>query len=268
MKYRTTTYLTGTLFLMLTIFNCALGERFEEEFKKTIPLSQNGDFSLENVNGSIEVTSWDKAEVKIVARKSVRAGSQRDAERFMERLKIEITSESNRIKVVTEHPRRSGNSSFWDLFSSSKNIQFSVSYEIVVPRECSLDIHTTNGKIYIEKINGAVKARSTNGALNLVDINGDVTAKTTNGSIKAEILRIQPESEVELRTTNGRISVTLPENLHADITARTTNGSISTDFPLEIVGKYSSKKIAGTIGDGGGKIDLRTTNGSISINSR
>src|SRR5271168_1729527 len=41
-----------------------------ETFNKTYPLSEGGNFLLENVNGSVQVEGWDKEEVEVRAVKT------------------------------------------------------------------------------------------------------------------------------------------------------------------------------------------------------
>ena len=38
-----------------------------------------------------------------------------------------------------------------------------------------------------------------------------------------------------------------------------------TDFPLTIKGKFGKKSVAGTIGGGGGELNLETVNGGIKL---
>ena len=40
-----------------------------EKFEQSYPLSKNGNVSVSNVNGSIIVEAWDRAEVRLVATK-------------------------------------------------------------------------------------------------------------------------------------------------------------------------------------------------------
>ena len=70
---------------------------------------------------------------------------------------------------------------------------------------------------------------------------------------------------LDFSTTNGSITVTVPDGLNADITMRTVNGSVGSDFPMTVNGRISPRRIAATIGRGGMKIDLTTLNGSIDL---
>ena len=43
------------------------GNNVSEEFHRTVTLNANGRVSLENINGNVEITGWDKNEVQIEA---------------------------------------------------------------------------------------------------------------------------------------------------------------------------------------------------------
>ena len=43
------------------------------------------------------------------------------------------------------------------------------------------------------------------------------------------------------------------------------NGDITTDFPLTVQGRFSKRRISGTIGSGGRQLELETVNGGIEL---
>lgn len=72
--------------------------------------------------------------------------------------------------------------------------------------------------------------------------------------------------DVRVSTTNGGITVRLPEQINARVVAATTNSSIKSDFEVIAKGELSKKRIEGLIGSGDGPtIDLSTTNGGIRL---
>jgi DUF4097 and DUF4098 domain-containing protein YvlB len=71
--------------------------------------------------------------------------------------------------------------------------------------------------------------------------------------------------ELELATTNGGITVSLPAPAAFQLRAVTTNGSIRTDFPITVVGTFGLKMVSGTVGAGGRELKLATTNGGIEL---
>jgi DUF4097 and DUF4098 domain-containing protein YvlB len=64
---------------------------------------------------------------------------------------------------------------------------------------------------------------------------------------------------------NGGITIYLPSDFSAEVEAQTVNGDIETDFPLTVSGRFGMRRIRGTIGAGGRRIELETVNGSIRL---
>ncbi len=67
------------------------------------------------------------------------------------------------------------------------------------------------------------------------------------------------------RPSTASIDLTFPASLSAEVNAETVNGDIMSDFPLTITGRYSKRKLNGTIGGGGRELHLRTVNGDVMI---
>jgi DUF4097 and DUF4098 domain-containing protein YvlB len=69
---------------------------------------------------------------------------------------------------------------------------------------------------------------------------------------------------------SGSVTVSLPSGLDADVEASTVSGAITSDFPITVGGGsrrdgFSSRKLSGTIGRGGPRIELRTVSGAIHL---
>jgi len=148
----------------------------------------------------------------------------------------------------------------------------------------ALDARTSNGEIVVGNVQGEVKLSSTNGKLILEDVTGTAFAETSNGAIfclgvigivdletsngKIELVHPQPISASEsiaCRTSNGAIHLSLGQGSSFDLEADTSNGHVSTDFPVTASGKISSKRVSGKVGQGGPRVGLHSSNGSISI---
>jgi len=71
--------------------------------------------------------------------------------------------------------------------------------------------------------------------------------------------------DLRFNTVNGSVTVLLPAGANADVEAATVNGSLESDFPLTIQGRFSNRRMRGTIGDGGHLLKLETVNGSVTI---
>lgn len=201
-------------------------------------------------NGSIRIEGWDGREVRVEARVSARSRNDRAASELAE--EVEIRTAPGRIE--SDGPRTRGRESW------------SVDYRIQVPRGTHLELESTNGSVAVSDVRGEVDARTTNGSIRLEDVEGAIRARSTNGAIQASFARnaAGPTRDMELRTTNGSVTLALPEGLGARLDARTTNGGITTDFPILVEGRIG-RRLSGTIGEGGPEIRLATTNGAIRI---
>jgi DUF4097 and DUF4098 domain-containing protein YvlB len=86
-----------------------------------------------------------------------------------------------------------------------------------------------------------------------------------NGSITVAIDSLTTPGDIDLSTTNGSVTAQLPAALNADLDLETTNGKLTTDFDLPINGVRPRKHLTVTLGTGGRKLRLSTTNGSVTL---
>ncbi|HJT18746.1 MAG TPA: DUF4097 family beta strand repeat-containing protein [Thermoanaerobaculia bacterium] len=238
----------------------------EETFDRTFDVQPGTLFALQNTNGHVYVKAWDQPRVQVHAVKKVESRDADAAKKAMAALKIEASATPGSVHINTIYPKQNGGGIFdW---IAGTNVSLSVEYEVTVPASMNLTIDDTNGAIEISDVHGSHHVTTTNGHISLTRSGGDVDAETTNGAIKAELAEVTPGRNLRLETTNGRISVTLPKTVAARIDASTTNGSISSDLPVTAT-EVHNHVLRGTINGGGNaELRLRTTNGSISIESR
>ncbi len=258
MKQSSTTLLTALAAVLLFVAPGG-AKTLEEVFDQTYAFQPGDTLALGNTNGSVMIDTWDRSEIRVEAVKKVRHGDEDRAQEVMDKLLIEIEQSAGRIDIETRYPK------FGDHWLSGRNVSVNVEYTITLPKQADLDVYTVNGKVAVVGVRGRLDVRTTNGGIRIDDAGGTVQARTTNGGIDVELRQIDAGENLSFRTTNGSITISLPEEIHANLTARTTNGSIRTDFPVQVVGKMSRTRIEGEINGGGGKLDLKTTNGGIKI---
>ena len=100
-----------------------------------------------------------------------------------------------------------------------------------------------------------------------VESSESVQAETTNGDVNVKLSHV-PARGASYHSTNGDVTVTLPADASADIDASTTNGRITTDFSVAVRGSMSRRSLRGTIGHGGPKLSIETTNGDVRIQKK
>jgi len=255
------------LFSVLIFHQSIFASTARETFQKSINFSEGGFLSLSNSNGDVDIVSWDKDEVVIVAYKEVRAEDRDTAEEMIERLEIKIRESDNEIVVETYYPKGSSGNGFFGWIFGKGGTSFSVEYELKVPKKTDLNIFTSNGEVRVEEISGRLRLESTNGKISAKEISGLTRCKTTNGSIKVEFVEVGEGDEMTFKTTNGSIKLYLPEDYGADdVDLKTTNGNINSDFPMAgSSNRKSKKRFRGAISEGNRELSCLTTNGSIHL---
>lgn len=231
---------------------------YKEAFSKSAAFNPEGVVSLENVNGSVEVRTWDKAEILIEGEKSAKTE---------EELKlIDLTIDTSPAKTVVKVrlPKRSG----FGLFGG--NIRAAVRFKVTVPSQAVLErISSVNGSVTLEGMRGSVSAHTVNGSVTARDLGANAELKTVNGSIKAGFATLAAGQHLEFKTVNGGISVALPQNAGVALHASVVNGHVDCAFPIQLAaGRVGQRKLDGTIGDGRATLYAGTVNGSITLSSR
>ncbi|MCK5408410.1 MAG: DUF4097 family beta strand repeat protein [Candidatus Krumholzibacteria bacterium] len=202
------------------------------------------------VNGGITVEGWNKNEIRIRAKIKAWDRDEDDAREIMDEIEIKTSNET----IIAKGPKLRGSKRGW-----------AVSYEVMVPRKSNLDLETLNGGIGIEDVEGEIEAEAVNGGLRLSQLAGDVDVHTTNGGVSVELHGKKWNGRgLDASTTNGGVKVWIPEDYNAELETGTVNGSVDFDFPITVQGKIS-KKIKATLGDGGPKIRVTTTNGGVRL---
>lgn len=251
----------AAMFLMLTIA-AAAGE-LTETLDKTFDVKPGATVQLTNVNGRINVTSWDQPKVRVIALKRIEADND-NLKAAMKELRVDIQAKNGGLVVTTKQPKDSEGWAALFSWLAGDHVEAEVRYDITVPRSMNLDFENTNGAIEAKNLSGKIELETTNGRIEVERCSGTVDASTTNGSIEADLVRVTKGQPLHFETTNGRISVTLPKDLALDVDADTTNGSIKSDLPVA-TRSFDRNSLRGTINGGGTPLRLRTTNGGISI---
>lgn len=141
----------------------------------------------------------------------------------------------------------------------------SVSYHVYIPRQSNLEAVTRNGGVSAQMVEGTLEFRAMNGGISLDQVGGDVRAETTNGGVNARLGGTTWRGRgLDLRTTNGGVSLTIPRGYNARLETGTTNGGMSVDFPITVQGRIG-RHVETQLGSGGPLVRAITTNGGVRI---
>jgi Putative adhesin len=233
-----------------------------EEFHKVYPLSAQGRVEIENLNGPVHITGWDRDEIKVDAVKSAWT------KEHLDEVTIEIHADQNHIAIHTEYPRHDHTFNFGNGNNDDKerNNPASVEYTITVPRQARLDeIKLVNGRLDVQDVTGEVHASCVNGRIQARNLKGPVELNTVNGELDASLDQL-PSSEIKLSSVNGKLRVTLPSDAKAELKASTVSGNISDDFGLPVTQhQFVGRSLHGQLAEGGTLVKLSNVNGTIEI---
>lgn len=256
----------------------------EEEFHETYTVENGTEVEIHNVNGRIEVSSWDKDYVDVYALKR----TKRDRDE-LKRVSIEVTANSV-LEIKTKyHKYNPDEDNFFKRLSSRffpACLKVSVDYTVKIPEHAALGkVRTVNGSVKIIETNGDTDVSTINGNVTVDRARGIVTAKTTNGNITVS----ETAALRKARTVNGGINVTFPERIQCDSDISTVNGSVNLyaqfDMSAEIdfktvngsisaegfsitIDTVSKRRLTGMLRDGGNTIKVNAVNGSIRLNKK
>ena len=205
-------------------------------------------------NGGVSVEAWDRNEIRV---RAIVRGSARDEARARDiASQVQVQSGGGRVYATGPNLERR---EWW-----------SVSYRVNVPRNNDLDLSATNGGITIVGVNGNMRFDTTNGGVRLQDIGGRVNGETRNGGLDVRLGGSRWEGEgLDVATSNGGVTLSIPDGYNAELETRTVNGGLRIDFPITVQGELNSRRgITTTLGAGGPPIRARTTNGGVKINRR
>src|SRR6266700_3354441 len=226
-----------------------------EEFHQTYALTADGRVELDNINGPVHISSWDRNEVKVDAVKYA------DTKERLDEAKIEIDSRNDSLSIRTKYPEHNQN---WNW--GSHNNPASVEYTLTVPRTVRLDeIKLINGSLDIAGVSGEVNASCINGRLEAHNLAERARLSTINGHLDARFDQLAGHS-VELNSVNGSVDLTIPSDSNAEVEATTVSGGINNDFGLHVNHhRFVGHDLRGELGSGGTHIRISNVNGRVEV---
>ena len=130
--------------------------------------------------------------------------------------------------------------------------------------EGSVHAHTSGGNVSVSDIKGDVDADTSGGEVRVVKVDGKIAAKTSGGDVRCELQG--PNRGISATTSGGSVWLTLPKDSTGTLDAQSSGGHIDSDFPISTT-RWSEHRLSGQINGGGNEIFVRTSGGSITLNT-
>jgi DUF4097 and DUF4098 domain-containing protein YvlB len=216
-------------------------------------LSQQRAIDVDSgANGGIAVRGWDSADVHVRVRISANAPTEAEARAIVSQ--VTLTTTGGRIRAEGPEMRR--------------DASWSTSFEVMASRGTALTLNARNGGLSIASFSGSANMQTVNGGVAVSDVSGDIRGRTQNGGLNVELSgRSWDGRGLDLETTNGGVSLSLPADYSAELETGTVNGGMRIDFPVTVQGRLS-QRIKARLGSGGAPVRAVTTNGGVNVRRR
>ena len=282
----------------LEISSSIRSDWYHEEISKNILIKRKTVLTIDNFNGSMILKKSDSDTLKI---NIVKYAAK---EKYLKKIKVKITEEKKFIniksykedqlieggvKLIVSCPNKV---SLEDLKTENGDITITdcrgklnaitsngdISVKNFMGNVGSL---TSNGDIYAKNITGKTNLSTSNGKIDGKNISDLTTAKSLNGKINLRNIKLLSDvsssnssiyldakdilNNTEIKSSNGKITLVIPQNINLSIEAKTSNGSIITSNLAFVSSKSGEGYFKGKLGNGKKKVILRTSNSNILI---
>src|SRR5581483_5733200 len=255
----------GLAILVLAAFALPAGA---EQWSKTYTISNAPDLRVDTTDANIRVDTWEQKSIEATITSAYyKFGSGG--------LRVEEHQSGDTVEINLHFPHE---------FHFGGFTSHRVDIEIHMPRKCSVNLHTGDGKIELAEFAGDMDISSGDGAEDIHNVEGRLHATTGDGHISAdgkfEVLnlktgdghldvRAMAGSKVSekwmLHTGDGSVSLEVPQDLVADLHLHTGDGHIDVDFPITSEGRIRGNDVHGKLNGGGNLISVQTGDGSINL---
>lgn len=270
-----------------------------EEVDKTLKAAPDGEVDVSNIAGSVTISGWSRDEVEVTGtlgrnvkeliferdgdtvtvqvKVPRRGGSGIDSDltiKVPEKSSLEVSTVSADIEISDTSGEQELSTVSGDIETESAGNDISasaVSGDIEISGDKSsneTDVSTVSGDVTLFRGSGTVRAESVSGDL-LID--EGIFGRAVLGAVNGEIVfraGLEKGGRFSAETVNGDIDVEFAGDVSAKIDIETFNGRIRNCFgpEAERTSKYTPGwELSFTEGDGDGRIDMSTMNGSLNI---
>lgn len=265
----------------------------DNSFERTLNVSAQPDLYVSTGAGNIHITAGSGGQIHVVGHVHASWSAFGDI--------------SSRVQQIVDHPPitqdgntvRIGDTKERGLFNN-----LSVDYDITVPADVALNLHSGSGDIEVNQVGrfvaassgsgsvrahgihgpsdlesgsgdleledeapGDVKARTGSGSIHVRGLNGSFNARTGSGDIEVEG-RIQGAGMIS--TGSGDVRLHLSPDTHVTLEGSTGSGDIRVHMPgfVRANGESSRHHVTTQINGGGPPLQIRTGSGDIEVTSR
>ncbi|HPW55870.1 MAG: DUF4097 family beta strand repeat protein [Thermoanaerobaculaceae bacterium] len=268
----------NTFIAMMCTVVLVLPVAAQQRVDETRQVAADAVVTFEGVSGTVVVSGWDRAEVRVTGTLGRRIE------------KLEITGSDQRLDLRVVYPRNCHDCGDADL-------------ELKVPAGCRFEAETVSadlelggvrGEVWLKSVSGRVRvaaggslrAKTVSGPLVIRGAGRAVNATTVSGALSADVAVLEdgefetvsgdieidtdlaPKARLEVKTVSGSVELRVPASVGADFEIESFSGRIRNQFGQQA--RRSSKYGPGyellfARGDGSARVFIKTLSGSVRL---
>jgi hypothetical protein len=240
-------------------------------------------FKVDNINGPVTVSTWDRDEYEVTAVVKARGFSQNEADQNLAKMTISLNKDvvGGRQQLILTYD-----------YPSTLILPYGVEVTVRLPASSEIDLNlgSSNGYIALTDIlkGGMISLSTSNGRFTFTNVFADtITGSTSNGGIEgrveAGVMEVSTSNgpialtivggvsgSYDLSTSNGAVDISAPSSAGYRITAKTSNGAVDFSLPnLSYSKDTRTEKSAQTTGYDSFAVkivlDVSTSNGNVKV---
>ncbi len=212
--------------------------KIKKEFVKTInkefDITADGKVGLSNRYGKIDLKTWNENKVKIDVKITVNASSEEAAQDEFERINVSFSNGNDYVNAETTI--ESKKSSWWNWGSWSSSSDFSIDYDVYMPKSNKLDLKNKYGHSTVDEIDGETTISIKYGDITMEGVNNTLDFYIGYGN--ATILKA---TDIEGEVSYGKLKMSHAENV--DITSKYSKVYLDEAKEVRSFSKYDTYKL-------------------------
>lgn len=221
---------------------------FTKAVKREFSIDPAGLTQFITKYGKLDVKTWDQDKVKVDVTIRVQARSEEEAQKVFNQIRIDFTSSANLVKAETIIESSSG----WNWWGSSKS-DFTIDYEVYLPKTVTLDVAHKYGDVFTSAFAGRVVMDLKYGNLRMDELQNDINLDLSYGNATLAAVR---DAEGIISYSN----LTLAKVRDGKLTTKYSNVTIEEGHYIQSESKYDTYRL-GTLS----KLNSRANFGSVEI---
>ncbi len=241
---------TSFLFVALAFAWQAFGrDEYTRTFDRTVDLRSGQRVSIEHKLGDLTIHTHPEARVVIHADIRVSASAANQAKQFADHLEILVEPSAPELSIRTRYPE----------MVSSRNISYSVHYDITIPETAPLQVRNSFGGVSVTGLKANADITTSHGGIEFRDGRGAQRLEDSFAGIKVN----NNAGDVTIEGSNGPVDVS---DIAGAATVRDRFASVTADRVTKGVRVVNSN---GTVNvtDSGGSGNIRNSFGGVTVHS-